>query len=76
MAQNILENEPEILRSEVESLKAAKTGKALGIDGITDRVETVHNNTYMETEGDRRECSQYRDTSLLSQPSKVFASIL
>ena len=26
--------------------------------------------------GDRRECSQYRDISLLSQPSKVFARIL
>ena len=34
--QDILEHEPEILRSEVEeSLKSAKTGKASGIDGIT-----------------------------------------
>ena len=34
-AQDILEHEPEILRSEVEeSLKSAKTGKAPGIDGI------------------------------------------
>ena len=80
-AQDILEHEPEILRSEVEeSLKSAKTGKAPGIDGIsieiikaageagvellwrvimqsslegwnsTDGVETVHKNTYMETE--------------------------
>ena len=30
----------------------------------------------METERDRRECSQYRGISLLSQPSKVFARIL
>ena len=36
MARNILEHEPEILRSEVEeSLKSAKTGKTPGIDGIT-----------------------------------------
>ena len=76
-AQDILEHEPEILRSEVEeSLKSAKTGKAPGIDGISieiinaageagvellwrvcravwkdgKAVETVHNNTYMETE--------------------------
>ena len=42
----------------------------------TDGVETVHNNTYMETEGDKRECSQYRSMSLLSQPSKVFARVL
>ena len=35
-AQDILEHEPEILRSEVEeSLKSAKTGKAPGIDGIS-----------------------------------------
>ena len=35
-AQEILEHEPEILRSEVEeSLKSAKTGKAPGIDGIS-----------------------------------------
>ena len=35
-AQDILEHEPEILRSEVEeSLKSAKTGKASGIDGIS-----------------------------------------
>ena len=34
--QDILEHEPEILRSEVEeSLKSAKTGKAPGIDGIS-----------------------------------------
>ena len=34
--QDILEHEPEILRSEVEeSLKSAKTGKTPGIDGIT-----------------------------------------
>ena len=26
--------------------------------------------------GDRRECSQYRGISLLSQPSKVFARII
>ena len=42
----------------------------------TDGVETVHNNTYMETEGDKRECSQYRSMSLLSQSSKVFARVL
>ena len=35
-AQDILEHEPEILRSEVEeSLKSAKTGKAPGIYGIS-----------------------------------------
>ena len=35
-AQDILEHEPEILRSEVEeSLKSAKTGKAPGVDGIS-----------------------------------------
>ena len=35
-AQDILEHEPETLRSEVEeSLKSAKTGKAPGIDGIS-----------------------------------------
>ena len=35
-AQDILEHQPEILRSEVEeSLKSAKTGKAPGIDGIS-----------------------------------------
>ena len=35
-AQDILEHEPEILRSEVEeSLKSAKTEKAPGIDGIS-----------------------------------------
>ena len=34
-AQDIMEHEPEVIRSEVEgSLKSAKTGKALGIDGI------------------------------------------
>ena len=34
--QDILEQEPEILRSEVEaSLKSAKTGNAPGIDGIS-----------------------------------------
>ena len=33
--QDILEHEPEILRSEVESLKSAKTRKAPGIDGIS-----------------------------------------
>ncbi len=34
--KDILEHEPEILRSEVEeSLKSAKTGKAPGIDGIS-----------------------------------------
>ena len=36
MVQDILEHEPEILRSEVEeSLKSANTGKAPGIDGIS-----------------------------------------
>ena len=36
LVQDILEHEPEILRSEVEeSLKPEKTGKALGIDGIS-----------------------------------------
>ena len=36
LAQNILEHEPEILRSQVEeSLKSAKTGKARNLDGIT-----------------------------------------
>ena len=36
LVQDILEHEPEILRSEVEeSLKSAKTRKALGIDGIS-----------------------------------------
>ena len=36
LAQDILEHEPEILRSGVEeSLKSEKTGKAPGIDGIT-----------------------------------------
>ena len=35
-AQDILEHEPEILRSEVEeSLKSAKTGQAPGIEGIS-----------------------------------------
>ena len=34
--QDVLEHDPVILRSNVdESLKSAKTGKALGIDGIT-----------------------------------------
>ena len=36
LVQDILEHEPEILRSEVEeSLKSANTGKAPGIDGIS-----------------------------------------
>ena len=44
---------------------------------ITDGVETVHNNIILwKRKGDRRECSQYRGISLLSQPSKVFARIL
>ena len=105
-AQDILEHEPEILRSEVEeSLKSAKTGKAPGIDEITieiikaageDGVEmlwrvcrTVWKDGIAPMEwrqsiiipiwkrkGDRRECSQYRGISLLSQSSKVFARIL
>ena len=105
-ARDILEHEPEILRSEVEeSLKSAKTGKAPGIDGISIEIIKAAGEAGVELlwrvcravwkdgtaptewrqsiiipiwkrKGDRRECSQYRGISLLSQPSKVFARIL
>ena len=105
-AQDILEHEPEILRSEVEaSLKSAKTGKAPGIDGISIEIIKAAGEAGVELlwrvcravwkdgiapmvwrhsiiipiwkrKGDRRECSQYRGISLLSQSSKVFARIL
>ena len=90
-AQDILEHEPEILRSEVEeSLISAKTGKAPGIDELLWRVcRAVWKDGIAPMEwrqsilipiwkrkGDRRECSQYRGISLLSQSSKVFARIL
>ena len=105
-AQDILEHEPEILRSEVEeSLKSAKTGKAPGINGISIEIIKAAGEAGVELlwrvcravwkdgiapmewrqstiiplwkrKGDRRECSQYRGISLLSQPSKVFARIL
>ena len=105
-AQDILEHEPEILRSEVEgSLKSAKTGKAPGIDGISIELIKAAGEAGVELlwrvcravwkdeiapmewrqsiiipiwkrKGDRRECSQYRGVSLLSQSSKVFARIL
>ena len=105
-AQDIMEHEPEILRSEVEeSLKSAKTGKAPGIDGITIEIIKAAGEAGVELlwrvcravwkdgiapmerrqsiiihiwkrKGDRRECSQYRGISLLSQPSKVFSRIL
>ena len=104
--QDILEQEPEILRSEVEaSLKSSKTGKAPGIDGISIEIIKAAGEAGVELlwkvcravwkngiapmewrqsilipiwkrKGDRRECSQYRGISLLSQPSKVFARIL
>ena len=105
-AQDILEHEPEILRSEVEeSLKSAKTGKAPGIDGISIQIIKAAGEAGVELlwrvcravwkdgiapmewrqsiiipiwkrKGDRRECSQYRGISLLSQSSKVFSRIL
>ena len=105
-AQDILEHEPEILRSEVEgSLKSAKTGKAPGIDGISIDIIKAAGEAGVELlwrvcravwkdeiapmewrqsitipiwkrKGDRRECSQYRGISLLSQSSKVFARII
>ena len=104
--QDILEHEPEILRSEVEeSLQSAKTGKAPGIGGISIEKIKASGEAGVELmwrvcravwkdgiaplewrqsiiipiwkrKGGRRECSQYRCISLLSQPSKVFAKIL